>query len=408
MQAILPFPEARHVVEEHARKLRASGVELVDLLRAHGRVLVEAVHADRDFPPFPRAARDGYALRAADVAAVPAQLKVVGEIRAGSSLERIIDPGEAAEIMTGAPVPEGADAVVMVEYTRRRGDAVEVERAVRSGENVVPQGSEARCGQILLSPGTRMGHAQMAAAAGAGKTGVHVYTRARVAILSTGDEVVDVAAQPSPNQIRNSNSYSLAAQVLAAGGEPVQLPIAPDDAVVLRHLIQQGLAADLLVLTGGVSMGKYDLVEQVLEQLQAEFFFTGALIQPGRPVVFGRAARQTGAEPTYFFGLPGNPVSTMVTFELFVRPVLDGLSGTAPGKLQFVQARLKSEVRTKTGLTRFLPALLTGELEQTEVELVRWQGSGDIAAAARANCYIVVPPDRERLGAGDMVSILLP
>jgi molybdopterin molybdotransferase len=252
-----------------------------------------------------------------------------------------------------------------------------------------------------------MGQAQMAAAAASGKTGVHVYTRARVAILSTGDEVVDVAAQPGPNQIRNSNSYSLAAQVLAAGGEPVQLPIARDDAVVLRHLIQQGLATDLLVLTGGVSMGKYDLVEQVLEQLQAEFFFTGALIQPGRPVVFGRAAREVGAEPTYFFGLPGNPVSTMVTFELFVRPVLDGLSGAVPGKLQFVQARLKTEVRTKTGLTRFLPAVLTGELEQTEVELVRWQGSGDIAAAARANCYIVVPPDRERLGAGELVNILL-
>lgn len=407
MHVILAFPEARRVVEEHARKLRPRGVELVDLLGAHRRVLAEPVHADRDFPPFPRAARDGYALRAADVAAVPAQLRVIGEVRAGSSLERAVGQGEAAEIMTGAPVPEGADAIVMVEYTQRQGDRVEVQRTVASGENVVPRGSEARSGQLLLSPGARMGHAQMAAAAAAGKSGAHVYSRPRVAILSTGDEVVDVAAQPEPNQIRNSNSYSLAAQVLAAGGEPVQLPIAPDDAVVLRHLIQQGLATELLVLTGGVSMGKYDLVEQVLEQLQAEFFFTGALIQPGRPVVFGRAARQTGAEPTYFFGLPGNPVSTMVTFELFVRPVLDGLSGAAPGKLQFVQARLKCEVRTKTGLTRFLPALLTGELEQTEVELVRWQGSGDIAAAARANCYIVVPPDRERLAAGEMVSILL-
>jgi molybdopterin molybdotransferase len=404
---VLPFPEARREVEAHARKLRASSIELVDLLRAHQRVLAEEVRADCDFPPFHRAARDGYAVRAADLAAVPAQLRVIGEVRAGSSLERSIGRGEAAEIMTGAPVPEGADAVVMVEYTQRQDDTVEIQRVIAAGENVVPRGSEARCGQVLLSPGTRMGYAQMAAAAAAGKTGVRVYRRPRVAILSTGDEVVDVAAQPGPNQIRNSNSYSLAAQVLAAGGEPVQLPIAPDDAGVLRRLIQQGLATDLLVLTGGVSIGKYDLVEQVLEQVGAEFFFTGALIQPGRPVVFGRAAREPGAEPRYFFGLPGNPVSTMVTFELFVRPVLDGLCGAVLSKLQFVQARLKSDVRTKTGLTRFLPALLTGELEDTEVERVHWQGSGDIAAAARANCYIVVPPDRERLAAGEMVNILL-
>jgi molybdopterin molybdotransferase len=229
-----------------------------------------------------------------------------------------------------------------------------------------------------------------------------------VGILSTGDEIVDVEAHPGPSQIRNSNSYSLSAQVEAAGAEPVRLPIAVDDPVVLRHLIEEGLALDLLLLTGGVSMGKYDLVEPVLAEFGAEFFFTGAQIQPGRPVVFGRARPSPGAETaTYFFGLPGNPVSTMVTFEIFVRPILDALCGASPRKLRFLQARLGCEIRTKTGLTRFLPARLSGEFERTEVELVRWQGSGDTAAMARADCFLVVPPDRERLAAGEMVSVLL-
>ena len=187
----------------------------------------------------------------------------------------------------------------------------------------------------------------------------------------------------------------------AAGGEPVRLPIAPDERKRLRELVEEGLKTDLLLLTGGVSMGKYDLVEHVLEELHAEFFFTGAQIQPGRPVVFGRAMER------YFFGLPGNPISTMVTFHLFVRPMIDALSGLAPVPLRFVQARMKSELKTKTGLTRFLPAVLSGEFEETMVEPVRWQGSGDIAANGRANCYLVVPPDRERIAAGEMVSILL-
>ena len=241
-----------------------------------------------------------------------------------------------------------------------------------------------------------------------------------MAILSTGDELVEIAAEPGANQIRNSNSYSLAAQVEAAGGDPAQLAIAPDQREPLRRLLEQGLGADLLLVTGGVSAGKHDLVEEVLGELGAEFLLTGALIQPGRPVVFGRAPRR-GETPTLrqnraegwgnpatpFFGLPGNPVSTMVCFELFARPVLEALSGAAPTPLRFVQARLKAEVKTRTGLTRFLPAMLSGEFEEAEVELVRWSGSGDVAAAARANCYLVVPPEKERLAAGEMVSILM-
>jgi molybdopterin molybdotransferase len=406
---LLAFVDARRAVEREARALRPAEAELVALLEARGRVLAEPIVADRDFPPFPRATRDGYAVRAADVADPPAKLRVAGEIRAGRSWERAtpLAAGEAVAIMTGAPAPAGADAVVMVEYTRAAGDVVEILRGVLPGENIVPTGAEARAGAQLLAPGTRIAHAQIALAAAVGRTGLRVHRRPRVAILSTGDEVVDIAAEPGPNQVRNSNAYSLAAQVAAAGGLPVPLPIAPDDPDPLRRLLQLGIASELLLITGGVSVGKYDLVEAALEQLGAEFIFTGAAIQPGRPAVFGRVPPRAGAQPIPFFGLPGNPVSTMVTFELFARPVLEALAGAAPVPLRFVQARLRSEFKTKAGLTRFLPAMLTGEFEQVEVDVVKWQGSGDMAATARADCYLVVPPDRDVLRAGDTVSILL-
>ncbi len=406
---VLPFAEARHRVEAYAAQLRPAGSEPVRLLDALDRVLAEQVVADRDFPPFPRATRDGYAVASVDVAQVPARLNVIGEVRAGTASDAIsLQPGEAVEIMTGAPVPAGADAVVMVEYTTRYGDTVEIARPAGAGENMVPAGAEACRGQVLLRPGARLNPAALALAASVGRAQVAVYRRPRVAILATGDEIVDLAAAPGPAQIRNSNSYSLAAQVQAAGGEPVVLPIAPDDIAPLRRLIEQGLAADLLLLTGGVSMGKYDLVEQVLQALGAEFFFTGCLIQPGRPIVFGQCASPApGApRPKPLFGLPGNPVSSMVCFELFARPVIAALSGATPAKLVFLQARLKGEIKTGTGLTRFLPALLSGEFERAEVELVSWHGSGDIAAVARANCYIEVPPGRERIPAGEMVAVL--
>jgi len=415
---ILSFEEARHVVEAHAARLRPCGKELADLLEATGQVLAEPIVADRNFPPFPRAARDGYALRAADLAKLPATLEVVAEIKAGVAPELAIKlgRGQAAAIMTGAPAPSGADAVVMVEYTSRNGNQVEITKGVSAGDNIVPAGSEAKRGERLLSPGTRLDYAAVAVAASVGRTHLLVYSKPQIAVLSTGDEVVDIDVPPGPNQIRNSNSYSLAAQIKAAGGEPVLLPIAPDEPTRLRELIVDGFESDLLLLAGGVSMGKYDLVEQVLADFQAQFFFTGAQIQPGRPIVFGRvpcgagASRETPVSPEnykYFFGLPGNPVSTMVTFDLFVRPVIDALSGLSPQKLIFLSAKLKSEIKTKTGLKRFLPAILSGEFEDAEVELARWQGSGDIAATARANCYIVIPPDRERIAAGEWVPVLM-
>jgi molybdopterin molybdotransferase len=230
-----------------------------------------------------------------------------------------------------------------------------------------------------------------------------------VAVLTTGDEIVGLDEAPGPTQIRNSNTYSLAAQILKAGGEPVLLPVAADELQALRRLIEEGRKADLLLLTGGVSMGRYDLVEQALAELHAEFFFTGARIQPGRPVVFGKCGAGALAREnrdTYFFGLPGNPVSTMVTFELFARPMVEALAGQCAETLKFLHARLKTEIRVKTGLTRFLPAILGGEFENSEVELIAWQGSADIAATARANCYIVVPADRERIPAGEWVAVM--
>ena len=399
---VLPFEQARALVERHAAGVSPCSPEPVDITHAGGRVLAEALAADRDFPPFPRSARDGYAVRAADLARVPATLKVIGESKAGAAPETIpaeVRGGEAVLIMTGAPVPSGADAVVMVEYTARQGENVEIQKSVAAGENVVPRGSEGRAGAVLLQCGQRLDAAGVAVAASVGKSTLLVHALPRVAILATGDEIVDVAAQPGPHQIRNSNSYSLAVQVRAAGGLPVLLPIAPDEPVQLRRLIEQGLASDLLLLAGGVSMGKYDLVEQVLGELGAEFFFTGALIQPGRPVVFGRARGK------YFFGLPGNPVSTMVTFELFARPVLDALGGERPAPLRFFPVRLKREIKVRPGLTRFLPGLLSGQFADLEVELASWQGSGDIAGAARANCYVVVPPDREHIAGGETVAV---
>ncbi len=400
---ILTFEEARHVVEQQAALVRPRSKEKVDILASLGRVLAEPIAADRDFPPFRRAMRDGYALRAADLASLPATLDVIGEIKAGAppdAMPREVGAGQAAAIMTGAPAPNGADAVVMVEYTSLSGKRVTITRGVASGDNIVEAGSEAHKGQFLLHHGTGMDYGAIALAASVGLQSISVFRRPEVAILSTGDEIVEIGEHPGPHQIRNSNSYSLAAQVQQAGGIPKMLGIARDEPVHLRGLIEQGLEHALLLLTGGVSMGRYDLVEQVLAELRAEFFFTGAQIQPGRPVVFGQVRER------YFFGLPGNPISTTVTFELFARPMLEALAGMAARELSFVHAKLKSEIKTKTGLTRFLPALLSGEFEEAEVELAGWHGSGDVAAMARSNCYLVIPPDQEKIAAGEWVAVL--
>ena len=403
---VLSFEQADQTVRQYCSRITAPQSETVGLLSSLGRVLAEAVPADRDLPPFRRSTRDGYAVGAADLQNTPATLRIIGQIKAGGTFGGSVGSGEAVEIMTGAAVPDGADAVIMVEYTSASGNEVEIRRGVAPGENVVPSGAEARARDVLLNPGTRIRPAQIALAAAVGRANLAVYRKPRVAVLSTGDELVDVSKTPAPHQIRNSNTYSLCAQVTQAGGDPLQLPVAPDEERKLTTLIHAGLeAADLLLLSGGVSMGKFDLVEQALNKLGAQFFFTGALIQPGRPVVFGEVRRNSRVIP--FFGLPGNPVSVMTTFDLFVRPVLDALSGATPGRMPAVAARLKKPVKTKTGLTLFLPAILQGGLYDPEVEIVPWQGSGDLLAASRANCYLVLSPDRETIDAGEMVTVVM-
>jgi molybdopterin molybdotransferase len=325
----------------------------------------------------------------------------VGEIKAGDTVREALAVGTCLQIMTGAAVPAGADAVVMIEHTSREGDVVRFERMAQPGQNIVPKGSEAAASQAILTPGMRLGYAELALAAQVGALQLQCAQRPRVAILSTGDEVVLADETPGEFQIRNSNSVSLAAQVRIAGGEPVVLGNAADRVEDLGAKIERGLKEDALVLSGGVSMGKYDLVESVLKAMGAEFFFDAVAIRPGRPAVFAMCQ----GKPV--FGLPGNPVSTIVTFELFVAPAIDLLSGAEARALPLVKARLVEAMKEKAGLTHFLPARVEWKEATPEVRPLKWQGSGDITALAKANCFLVVPADREKIEIGESVSILL-
>jgi molybdopterin molybdotransferase len=396
---VVTYEQAVGIVEERIGRPDPP-TEAVPLAQANDRVLAEDVLADRDLPPFHRAIRDGYALRSSDLAALPARLHCLGEVPAGRYFEGQIQAGQCVSIMTGAPLPAGADAVVMVEYTRSLGPEVEIQRAVRPGENVVLRGREAGAGTRVLPRGRRLRPAELALLAAVGKTTVAVYRQPRVAILPTGDEVLPVAETPQWFQIRNSNAVGLAAQVTAAGGIPVELGIAADRQDVLREKVTRGLQSDLLILSGGVSMGKFDLVEEVLAELGAEFFFQGAAIRPGKPLVFGRIRER------FFFGLPGNPVSTYVTFELFVRPALALLGGSVFEPALFLRARLAKPCRPKTGLTMFMPARVSTAGGDPVVEPVGWQGSGDLVGITAANCFLVIHPGQTELAAGDWVDVM--
>jgi len=398
---MLSYEQARNrLIEEIGRKKGPRATAVVSVWDALGLVLAQEVRTDRQYPPFDRSTRDGYALRSKE-AGPGAQLKCVGEIKAGDTVREALAAGTCLQIMTGAAVPAGADAVVMIEHTTREGDLVRFERAVERGQNIVPRGSEAAAAQSILTPGMRLGYAELALAAQVGGVRLECAQRPRVAILSTGDEVVLIDESPGEFQIRNSNSVSLAAQVRIAGGQPVVLGNAADRIEDLGEKIERGLQEDALVLSGGVSMGKYDLVESVLKAMGAEFFFDAVAIRPGRPAVFGMCQ----GKPV--FGLPGNPVSTMVTFELFVVPAIDLLSGAEARALPLVEARLAEALRERPGLTHFLPAHLEWRERAPEVKALKWQGSGDIAALSRANCFLVVPADREKIDIGETVSVLL-
>jgi len=441
--ALPSYDEAAALVAAYAARLarlrpgpRGSGpngpcidgpcTERVPLDQARGRVLAEPLRADADQPPFARSTRDGFACRAAEVS-LHRPLAVAGSTRAGQTPSGSLPRGAVWEIMTGAPVPAGADAVVMLEHVEELDAHVEESgsasarvirllppRTIRKGENIVARGAQARKGDKLLPAGSLIGAAQIALAGSCGCAMLNVFLKPRVAILSTGDELVPIRSSPGPSQIRNSSSAMLAAMVSAAGGDPWVLPTARDTAKSLDAALARAASADLLLITGGVSAGKFDLVEPALIRAGARFHFTGVRIQPGKPLVFGEMPhcptdllQDKNGTKCCIFGLPGNPVSSAVTFMLFAAPVVAALAGQQDRGPRFTLARLTEDVKTKTGLTRFLPAACTFSGPVPEVALVPWQGSGDLAAMARANCFLVVPEDSDRLRAGSTVRILL-
>jgi molybdopterin molybdotransferase len=338
-------------------------------------------------------------------------LKVAGSIHAGQAPAGPLPPGAAWEIMTGAPVPAGADAVAMIEHVEHSSGNVRLlpPRALEPGENIVPQGAEARAGDEVLSAGTLLGTQHIALAAACGHATIPVFRRPRVAILTTGDELVPVAAKPAPGQIRNSNGVMLASLVARAGGDPWILATARDDDRSLDEALRQAVAADMLLITGGVSAGKFDLVEPALARMGARFHFTGVRIQPGKPLVFGELTDPSKTRK-YFFGLPGNPISSAATFLLFGSWILGALAGSRQAGPRFALARLRKNVKGKPDLSRFVPSFCnfnSVDGEDPEVSTVASQGSGDLASFSRSNCFLVVPEGADRLHAGDVVRILL-
>jgi molybdopterin molybdotransferase len=418
MSSDLPsYEEAAALVATRARKLAKltnPRTERVPLAHAAGRILATAIAADDDQPPFARSTRDGYACRAAEASAHNA-LPIAGSTHAGQFPAGPLPEGQAWEIMTGAPVPAGADCVVMLEHVAKSANKVRLlqKRTIKPGENVVAKGAQGHRGDEQLPAGAKLAPAQISLAASCGYTHLNVYVRPRIAILTTGDELVPVRATPGPGKIRNSNAPMLAALVANAGAEPVVLPTVSDTAKALDAALAQALEADMLLISGGVSAGKFDLVEPALARLGATFHFTGVRIQPGKPLVFGQIA-QKRKSPTakVFFGLPGNPISSAATFHLFAAPIIAALAGSHETHPRFVLAHLSRDTdrKTKPGLTRFLPALCTfnpsiNELPQ--VALVPWHGSGDLTAFAQSNCFLVIPEDAAFSTAGTTVRILL-
>lgn len=393
---MLPVDEALEIVLRNAKPL---GTEEVEFTACAGRLLREHVQSDIDMPPFPRSAVDGFAIRAEELAQGANRFRIVGEIAAGSFPDFPIRPGEAAQIMTGAPVPEGADAVQMVERSRTEGEYVEILAPVQRGQNVAPRGSEVRRGDVVLRSGTRLDPAAVAVSATVGKTQLLVGRRPAVSIIATGDELVHPSVVPAPGQIRNSNGFALTAQCASTGASTSYLGVARDDESSLEELIRRGLDDDLLLLSGGVSMGRFDLVENVLESLGVRLLFEAVALKPGKPLVFG-----VTDDGTLVFGLPGNPVSTMVTFELFVRTAIGRLEGASHPVRPLLAASLRERLANRGPRRAFLPGWVApdddGELHATPIPT---RGSGDIVAFSKANALLIVPEDRDAILAGERV-----
>ncbi len=385
--------------------IKAGKTVVLPLSEALYRTLAVPVSCDVDYPPFDRSVMDGYAVRAVDVADAPATLRVAGQIPAGTMPDRSLLPGEAMQINTGAPIPSGADAVVRVEQTELTdsGDGVLIREAVAPGQFITRRATYILAGQTVLEAGTRLAPLEIGAAAAAGAARVTVYRRPTVAVLATGDELVEIDEQPVGAQIRNSNQHLLAALITAACAEPVVLGVAGDDRESLRDSITEGLRSDVLCITGGVSMGAFDFVPEVLEQCGATFHIRKMAIKPGRPTIF---ASVTGG--ALIFALPGNPAGAFVGFELLVRPALAALEGRGGAVPLVGRAALRGSIKPTSNRRTYLPARAHLDDDGGWVaEPLSWQGSGDSFGMATANALIMRPPEAGAARGGDSVSILL-
>jgi molybdopterin molybdotransferase len=398
---MLTISEAQ--AEVFARALPLPALKTVLTPACLGMVLAEAIVADLDSPPFTKSLMDGYAVRAADLGQVPIDLEVIEEITAGTTPKHVVGKLQAARIMTGAPLPQGADCVVAVEQTEADGpERVRItQSAVRSGQHVMDRGLEMRAGEIVLAAGCRIRPQEMGLLAAVGRTEAQLFNRPRVAILPTGDELVEAARKPGLGQIRNSNGPMLAAQVLRAGGTPLVQGIARDTVESLRELISVGLGADILLLSGGVSAGKLDLVPGVLQELGVQAHFHKVRIKPGKPLFFGTKGS------TLIFGLPGNPVSSLICFELFVRPAIARLMGDVQAQPATILARLKKEHRLKSDRPTYHPAVLTFEASGPVVDPGSWFGSADLRGLANSNAFVIFPPGEEVFAAGQTCEVLV-
>ena len=386
-----------------------SGREVVALDEACGRVLAEAIEADMNLPPFNRSAMDGYAVIAADLATAPCDLRVVDIIKAGQVSQETIHPGHCAKIMTGAPVPEGADAVQMVEKTESLGaEQVRILEGLRSGQNIAPLGQDMKLGETILRPGRPLRPVEVGMLASCGQAQIEVFRRPRVTVFATGDELVPPGSGlPGPGQIRESNGSMLAAQVrnLGAGIQAKFGGIVVDNPEATRAAIEDGLEGDVLVFSGGVSMGDYDYVHHELKARGLEVLIEKVAIKPGKPLLFGFFNHD--GRRVYVFGLPGNPVSSYCTFELFLRPFLRGMMGFSGPHVMEFPARLVSELSGKAiPRTQHLPAQLSWQGSEASVLAVEWHGSGDLRGMVDGNAFIVVPAGEAPPAAGSMVQVL--
>lgn len=400
---MLSVAEARKIVLEKTGVLAPEKIDLTPA--ALGLVLAEDVASDIDAPPFDKSMMDGYAVRSADLASGKATLAVVEEVMAGQTPKVALRAGQATRIMTGAPVPQGCDAVVMIERTRLSGDGrVDIEDAPKPGQNILQRGREMRTGDVILKSGVCLRPQEFGLLAAVGRTSVRVQSAPRVAVLATGDELVEPAMKPGPGQIRNSNGAMIVAQVSRAGGVPQMLGIGRDNVEHLRERITQGLAAGVLVLSGGVSAGKLDLVPGVLQELGVQAHFHKVEMKPGKPIFFGTRANQAGPA-TLVFGLPGNPVSSLVCFELFVRPALRNLQGRedAGGT---VTAELAEDFAYRTDRATYHPARLFVGGGKVQVRAVPWFGSADLRGVLSANAFVVFPAGDHVHRAGQRYEVL--